>query len=44
VLVGVILLAASKFAVASPALESAGGHEVEEDEEMESAGILAKTS
>jgi AGZA family xanthine/uracil permease-like MFS transporter len=33
-IVGFILLATSKFAVVSPVLESAGGHAMEEDDEM----------
>ncbi|MES2921460.1 MAG: regulator [Verrucomicrobiota bacterium] len=42
-IVGFILVAASKFAAVSPALESAGHHEVEEEEEIESPGVLAKS-
>ena len=42
-IVGFILVAASKFAAVSPALESAGHHEVEEEEEVESPGVLAKS-
>jgi adenine/guanine/hypoxanthine permease len=41
-IVGFILVAASKFAVASPALEVAGELEEEEDE-IETPGVLAKS-
>jgi AGZA family xanthine/uracil permease-like MFS transporter len=42
-IIGGILVAASRLAAASTALEPSGGQEIEQDEEIESPGVLAKS-